>query len=501
MVQSVERAGEACGLSPDRREPRARIPGAGGTGVDVAAERVIPGQVAAHALQVGGGRAALRTQAGDDGVVAYRAIRTEQGTEVVSGGKIDLRPVAQGVTAGVAGSHRALAVLQGEAGGPGSVQVGVEVDVVLGVEGELACAPADGGDNVQIVGGTPGAGDGAAGQADVVALLGTAEAGQYGCVAARRSAAVQRQSRRSTDDIAGDRAGNAGAVIADVGQRSCAAVIYRRQRDRREEVAQQRRAAALVDAPNGTAAARVGDVPAAEARLGHHLRSGQARAAAGGACLAGCVLVPVAAADRAAGDLSHQPTDVGGGGRYAARGVGVADILVKAALSHQSADIVVTADAARGVAVADYAVVRVETHQPANGIAAAADAARRVACLDPAPVVPDQPADQADPADVTRGVAIDDPTGVVAPHQSADVTARAGDRGRRVVVGERVAAVKPGQSADASDAADAARDVVVADRALVDIPYQPADDILPRHIGIEQPKVLNRGELYVSKQT
>ena len=172
VPQPVERAGELGGCIADWRKARPRIPRGRCRRVDVAAQRVVKRQSAIHALQIRGRNAVRRTEAGDDGEVFNGARRAELGAEVVSGGKVD--GGVDVVNAGAA-PCRDLPVFQRETGAAGAVQVGVDVDVVLGVEGELVGRPGDDVvdvDVAQCAGGAAGAPDG-----DVA----PAEVGREGC--------------------------------------------------------------------------------------------------------------------------------------------------------------------------------------------------------------------------------------------------------------------------------------------------------------------------------
>ena len=277
MSQAIKNTREIGARTSHRCKACTGIPLTGRTGIDIAAQHIISRKIAAHALQVGSCRTPCSTQAGDHCVILDHPVRTKPGAEVVSSRKIDRR--IDLVAAGVPRRHCLLPEVQRKLGTVRAIQVGVDVDVVLGVEGELACAPAEGGSNVEIVGQAPGTSYGAACIADVVALLGAAKPAQYRRLAALRTGTAKSQFRRSVDEVAGDRAGNICRVIADVGQRLCTAIVERSQGDRCEKAAQQRRGAVLVDAPDGGATAGVGEAPAGEVGRLLHLRSGKTRTA------------------------------------------------------------------------------------------------------------------------------------------------------------------------------------------------------------------------------
>ena len=115
--------------------------GGSGSGIDVGAERIVAGQVAINALQIGSRDAARAAEVVDDVERLDQTVGTLLRAEVVAGGQIDLGASADGVTAGVADSDGTLAELQRQRGAAGACHVGVDVDVVLCVQGQLVGAP------------------------------------------------------------------------------------------------------------------------------------------------------------------------------------------------------------------------------------------------------------------------------------------------------------------------------------------------------------------------
>ncbi len=137
MAQAVEVAGKLSSRCTHRCKARACIPATGQQGIDVRSQRIVASQVAVHALQGSAGDITRYAQAVDDGEGLDNAIRTQFGTKVEPGGKIDLGTGCEQVVAGVACSHCALTIFKRETGSTRAVQVGVDVDIALGVEGEL----------------------------------------------------------------------------------------------------------------------------------------------------------------------------------------------------------------------------------------------------------------------------------------------------------------------------------------------------------------------------
>ena len=141
MTQPVEDASERRVLVSYRSEARSTAPCPRCRGIDVAAEDIIPAEIPLHALQIIGGGTACDPQAGDDGVVFDYTIETQQGAEILPCSKVNLCAVVQAVIASVTGRYCTLPVLQRQAGSTGAVQIGVDVDVVLRVQGQFVRAP------------------------------------------------------------------------------------------------------------------------------------------------------------------------------------------------------------------------------------------------------------------------------------------------------------------------------------------------------------------------
>ena len=144
VAQAIEIAGKVvrCGDFSNRIEAGASVPGAGGRGVNIAAQRVVPGQVAVHALQIGAAGAAGNAQGGEHGIVDQHAVRAKLGAEILARRQVDRRQHIVG--AGVAGSDSALAVFQGQRGAAGAVHGAVDLNVVLGIQREPVGRPIDG---------------------------------------------------------------------------------------------------------------------------------------------------------------------------------------------------------------------------------------------------------------------------------------------------------------------------------------------------------------------
>ncbi|OEZ45831.1 hypothetical protein JAB1_57900 [Janthinobacterium sp. MP5059B] len=144
VAEPIEHAAKTC-VAAEWREANAPagLPAGCGGGVDVCAQHIIPIQLAINALQVGASDAAGCSQGGNHRVAGAHAVRAQFGAEVLPGGQTHLRAAAQLIHGRVAGGSSALAVFQRQAGRAGTVQVGIDIDVALGIQGQLVGRPAD----------------------------------------------------------------------------------------------------------------------------------------------------------------------------------------------------------------------------------------------------------------------------------------------------------------------------------------------------------------------
>ena len=137
MAQAVKNAGKI----RQAGEPRATVPAGSCRSVDVGAQRVVACRSAAHALQVRARGAAGRPQRGDDGVAGACAVAAQLGAEVDAGGQVD--GGIDVVGAGISRGDGSLTVLQRQAGAARAVHGGVDIDIVLGDQGQGVGTPAD----------------------------------------------------------------------------------------------------------------------------------------------------------------------------------------------------------------------------------------------------------------------------------------------------------------------------------------------------------------------
>ena len=144
MAEPIEHAAKTR-VAADWREASAPadLPAGCGGGVDICAQHVVAIQLAINALQVGAGDAAGRSQGGNHRVAGAYAVRAQFGAEVLPGRQIHLGAATQLVHGRIAGGSGTLAVFQRQAGRAGTVQVGVDIDVALRVQGQLMGRPAD----------------------------------------------------------------------------------------------------------------------------------------------------------------------------------------------------------------------------------------------------------------------------------------------------------------------------------------------------------------------
>ena len=170
------------------------IPPGRGRGIDVRAQGVVEIQVAVHALQIVGGDAAWRAQAGDDPVGFDGAVRTLLGGEVSrSGRQVDCPPASHDA-AGVARCNRALAEVEGEAGGAGCGEVGVDVDVAVRRQREQVGRPRDRtvDENIAVASGIRSSGDADIATTQASRQGGRADARRREGAAARSNSEVHR---------------------------------------------------------------------------------------------------------------------------------------------------------------------------------------------------------------------------------------------------------------------------------------------------------------------
>lgn len=142
MAQAIEAAteGRSAGLT-DRNETGPAVPARRGGRIDVRAQHVVAGEIAAHALQIGAGSTAFGTEAGEDDPVDRRAVAALQGTEAAAGGEVDRRVDA--VSRHVARCRRILSVEQGQPRRATAVQRREDGDAAAGLQGEPMGGPRD----------------------------------------------------------------------------------------------------------------------------------------------------------------------------------------------------------------------------------------------------------------------------------------------------------------------------------------------------------------------
>ena len=139
MTQAIELAGKCGSAIADGRKALVAVPGRGGGRIDIAAQRIIARQIAAHALQIDAGQAVKSAEAVDDGVIDDRAVTAQLGAEAVVARQVDGR--ADIIDTGVAGCDVGLAVFQRQAGRAGTAHGGIDIDIVLRRQGQLVGRP------------------------------------------------------------------------------------------------------------------------------------------------------------------------------------------------------------------------------------------------------------------------------------------------------------------------------------------------------------------------
>ena len=153
MTLAVEPACEVRCIVANGRKALVAVPVAGDARIDVGTERVVPGQVATHALQIKCVGAGCCPKAGNHRVVLEHPIRPQLGAEVCSGGQIDLDTAGELVGAGITRLQGLLTEFESQLGAARAVHRGVDVDVVLGNQRQLVGAPVDAVIDVDIAGG------------------------------------------------------------------------------------------------------------------------------------------------------------------------------------------------------------------------------------------------------------------------------------------------------------------------------------------------------------
>ena len=141
MAQSVQGAGEGRSRTADRHETLAAVPTTCWTGINIAAQDVLTGQVSLHTLQVGSGGAIECAQAIDHLIGVGDTVAAQFGTEIVPGRQIHSDGRGDVIGTGIACCDVALPIFERQAGRASTAHRLVDVDIVLRGQGQLVGRP------------------------------------------------------------------------------------------------------------------------------------------------------------------------------------------------------------------------------------------------------------------------------------------------------------------------------------------------------------------------